>query len=170
MAEVRLRRVYEEPQPGGGTRVLVDRLWPRGLARQQARIDTWLKAVAPSDGLRRWYGHDPARFDEFSCRYLDELADPERGQALRQLREMAAAGPVTLLTATRDLAHSQAAVLSRLLAAGSPSGLEHAAGPDADCGGDAPCWLNRVCPECGSIAGQEPPATCPQCHAAIPAG
>jgi uncharacterized protein YeaO (DUF488 family) len=160
MAEVRLRRVYEEPQPGGGTRVLVDRLWPRGLARQAARIDSWLKAVAPSDALRRWYGHDPARFDEFGYRYLDELADPERGQALRQLREMAAAGPVTLLTATRDLPHSQAAVLARLLDTG----------PGGDRGGDAPCWMNRVCPECGSIAEREPPVSCAQCYAAIPAG
>jgi uncharacterized protein YeaO (DUF488 family) len=147
MAEVRLRRVYEEPQPGDGTRVLVDRLWPRGLAKQAARIGTWLKAVAPSDELRRWYGHDPAKFDEFSCRYLDELAEPERGQALRELRDMAAAGPVTLLTATRDLPHSQAAVLSRLLTAGQ----------SGQGGGDAPCWLNRVCPECGAITDGECP-------------
>ena len=160
MAEVRLRRVYEEPQPGDGTRVLVDRLWPRGLAKQKAHIDTWLKAVAPSDELRRWYGHDPAKFDDFGCRYLDELADPERGQALRELREMAAAGTVTVLTATKDLAHSQAAVLARLLG-----------GPQAgESGGDAPCWLNRVCPRCGAIADQDPPVSCPQCQAAIPAG
>ena len=158
MTEVRVRRVYEEPHPGDGTRVLVDRLWPRGLAKEAASIGTWLKAVAPSDELRRWYGHDPARFDEFSVRYLDELAGPEPGQALRQLREMAGTGPVTLLTATRDLAHSQAAVLARLLDSGGERG------------GDAPCWLNRVCPECGSIADQDPPATCPRCHAAIPAG
>lgn len=160
MSEVRLRRVYEEPQPDGGRRVLVDRLWPRGLSKQKARLDTWLKAVAPSDELRRWYGHDPAKFDEFSYRYLDELADPDRGQALRELREMATAGPVTLLTATRDVAHSEAAVLVRLLDAG----------PGGERGGDAPCWMNRVCPECGSIADQDPPATCPNCHAAIPAG
>ena len=147
MAEVRLRRVYEDPQPGDGTRVLVDRLWPRGLAKQAARIGTWLKAVAPSDELRRWYGHDPAKFDEFSCRYLDELAEPERGQALRELRDMAAAGPVTLLTATRDLPHSQAAVLARLLTTG----------PSGQGGGDAPCWLNRVCPECGAITDGECP-------------
>ena len=159
MAEVRLRRVYEEPQPGGGTRVLVDRLWPRGLAKQKARIDNWLKAVAPSDELRRWYGHDPAKFDDFTARYLDELADPDRGRALRELRAMAAGGPVTLLTATKDLQHSQAAVLARLLA-----------GPGGERGGDAPCWLNRVCPECGSIAGTEPPARCPNCHAVMPAG
>ena len=143
MAEVRLRRVYEAPEPGDGTRVLVDRLWPRGLAKQKARIDTWLKAVAPSDELRRWYGHDPAKFDEFSCRYLDELAGPEPGRALRELRGMAAAGPVTVLTATKDLPHSQAAVLARLLTMG-PGGA-------AERGGDAPCWLDRVCPECGAI-------------------
>jgi uncharacterized protein YeaO (DUF488 family) len=162
MAEVRMRRVYAAPEPGDGTRVLVDRLWPRGLAKQKARIDTWLKAVAPSGELRRWYGHDPARFDEFSCRYLDELAEPERGQALRELRGLAAAGPITVLTATKDLAHSQAAVLARLLATG-PGG----SGDEGS--GDAPCWLNRVCPECGSITDQEPPAECPRCHAAIAA-
>jgi uncharacterized protein YeaO (DUF488 family) len=166
MAEVRLRRVYGEPQPGGGTRVLVDRLWPRGLAREKARIDTWLKAVAPSDELRRWYGHDPAKFDDFIARYLDELADPDRGQALRELRAVAAAGPVTLLTATRDLQHSQAAVLARLLAVGTGG----PGGAGGERGGDAPCWLNRVCPECGSIADTEPPARCPNCHAAMPAG
>jgi uncharacterized protein YeaO (DUF488 family) len=160
MAEVRLRRVYEEPQAGGGRRVLVDRLWPRGLAKQKARIDTWLKAVAPSDELRRWYGHDPAKFDDFTARYLDELADPDRGQALRELRGMVADGPVTLLTATKDLAHSQAAVLARLLDAG----------PGGERGGDAPCWLNRVCPECGSITDDEPPTRCPNCRAAVPAG
>ena len=169
MSEVRLRRVYEEPQPDGGRRVLVDRLWPRGLTKQKARVDTWLKAVAPSDELRRWYGHDPAKFDDFSCRYLDELADPDRGQALRELREMAAAGTVTVLTATRDVAHSEAAVLARLLAVGHLSGQENT-GPGGERGGDAPCWLNRVCPECGSIADQDPPASCPNCHAAIPAG
>lgn len=115
MAEVRARRVYEEPQPDDGKRVLVDRLWPRGLAKKAARIDEWLKAVAPSDELRRWYGHDPAKWTEFRQRYTTELTDPQRAAAVRHLRELTCDGPVTLLTATKDLDHSQAADLARRL-------------------------------------------------------
>jgi uncharacterized protein YeaO (DUF488 family) len=74
--EVRMRRVYDDPSPDDGTRVLVDRVWPRGLARAKAGIDEWAKAVAPSTELRRWYGHDPGRFEEFHRRYLAELAEP----------------------------------------------------------------------------------------------
>ena len=107
MTTVRARRVYEAPDAADGRRVLVDRLWPRGLAKAAAHIDEWLKAIAPSDELRRWYGHDPAKFGEFRRRYGDELRDPERAAALAHLRELAAAGPVTLLTATRDLEHSR---------------------------------------------------------------
>jgi uncharacterized protein YeaO (DUF488 family) len=109
--EVRLRRVYDQPSPADGTRVLVDRVWPRGLAKATAGIDEWAKAVAPSTELRRWYGHDPSRFDEFRRRYEQELASPEGRAAVRHLRELARSGPLTLLTATRDIAHSQAAVL-----------------------------------------------------------
>jgi uncharacterized protein YeaO (DUF488 family) len=111
-SEIRARRVYDDPSPTDGTRVLVDRVWPRGLARDRARIDEWLKTVAPSTELRRWYGHDPGRFQEFRRRYRAELAEPERREAVRHLRELARSGPLTLLTATRDLEHSQAAVLA----------------------------------------------------------
>ncbi len=109
--EVRVRRVYDDPSPEDGTRVLVDRIWPRGLARARAGIDHWAKEVAPSTELRRWYGHDPARFEAFRRRYLAELAEPERQEAVRHLRELARSGRLTLVTATRDLDHSQAAVL-----------------------------------------------------------
>jgi uncharacterized protein YeaO (DUF488 family) len=112
---VRVRRVYEEPAADDGRRVLVDRLWPRGLAKAAAAVDEWLKPVAPSDELRRWYGHDPSRFTEFQRRYGEELRDPERAEALSHLRELAHEGPVTLLTATRDIEHSQAAVLATRL-------------------------------------------------------
>lgn len=115
MPQVRARRVYDQPEASDGRRVLVDRLWPRGLAKDAAHIDEWLKAIAPSDELRRWYGHDPARFDEFRRRYGVELRDPERAGALLHLRELAASGTVTLLTATRDLEHSQAADLAERL-------------------------------------------------------
>jgi uncharacterized protein YeaO (DUF488 family) len=116
--QVRARRVYEAPDAADGRRVLVDRLWPRGLAKVAAHIDEWLKAVAPSDELRRWYGHDPAKFEEFRRRYGEELRDPERAEALAHLREQAAAGPVTLLTATRDLEHSEATDLVERLRQG----------------------------------------------------
>lgn len=114
-AQVRLRRVYEAPDPGDGHRVLVDRLWPRGLARSAAAVDEWLKAVAPSDELRRWYGHEPGKFAAFRRRYEQELQAPERAGALDHLRHLATAGPLTLLTATRDIEHSQAAVLAERL-------------------------------------------------------
>jgi uncharacterized protein YeaO (DUF488 family) len=115
MPEVRTRRVYEPAEQSDGSRVLVDRLWPRGLSKDKAHLDEWLKAVAPSDELRRWYGHEPVRFAEFKRRYEAELKDPERSEALRHLREEARSGPVTLLTATKDLQHSEAEVLGQLL-------------------------------------------------------
>jgi uncharacterized protein YeaO (DUF488 family) len=118
MQEVRARRVYEQAAPSDGKRVLVDRLWPRGLSKDRAHLDEWLKAVAPSDELRRWYGHQPAKFAEFQRRYEAELQDPERAEALRHLRAEARSGPVTLLTATKDLEHSEAAVLAQLLRSG----------------------------------------------------
>jgi len=118
MQQVRARRVYEQPEPSDGRRVLVDRLWPRGLSKDRAHLDEWLKAVSPSDELRRWYGHEPARFAEFQRRYEAELEEPERAEALRHLRDEARSGPLTLLTATRDLEHSEAAVLAQLLRSG----------------------------------------------------
>jgi uncharacterized protein YeaO (DUF488 family) len=110
--DVRMRRVYDDPSPEDGTRVLVDRIWPRGLAKATAGIDEWMTTVAPSTELRRWYGHDPDRFEEFRRRYQAELAEPERQAAVRHLRELARSGRLTLLTATRDVDHSQAAVLA----------------------------------------------------------
>ena len=112
---VRLRRVYEAPRPEDGTRVLVDRLWPRGLTKEKAALDEWVKDVAPSTELRRWYAHDPARFEEFRRRYEQELAEPGPAKALAGLRETAGQGTITLLTATRDIDHSEAAVLASLL-------------------------------------------------------
>jgi uncharacterized protein YeaO (DUF488 family) len=109
--DVRMRRVYDDPSPADGARVLVDRVWPRGLAKATARIDEWAKVVAPSTELRRWYGHDPSKFDQFRHRYEAELAEPERQAVVQQLRALARSGPLTLLTATKDIDHSQAAVL-----------------------------------------------------------
>jgi uncharacterized protein YeaO (DUF488 family) len=114
-SNVRLRRIYEASSPQDGTRILVDRLWPRGVSKQAAQIDEWLKAVAPSTDLRRWYGHEPAKFSEFKQRYADELRDSEREQAWQHLVDQAGKGPVTLLTATKDLERSEAAVLAEWL-------------------------------------------------------
>ncbi|MFD3485339.1 DUF488 domain-containing protein [Streptomyces sp. NPDC058665] len=112
--DVRVRRVYEPPAPDDGTRVLVDRLWPRGLAKTEASFDDWLKDAAPSAELRKWYGHDPGKFEEFADRYRAELAaaGSASGEALERLRELAADDTLTLLTATKDLDHSHPLVLA----------------------------------------------------------
>jgi uncharacterized protein YeaO (DUF488 family) len=111
-ATIRVARVYDQPGPDEGQRILVDRLWPRGLRKDDPRVGTWLKDIAPSNDLRRWYGHQPERFAEFAARYQKELADSE---ALAELRTLTKRGSVTLVTATRDLDRSQAAVLAGLL-------------------------------------------------------
>jgi uncharacterized protein YeaO (DUF488 family) len=162
MSEIRLRRVYEEALPEDGTRVLVDRLWPRGVAKEAAHLDEWVRAVAPSEQLRRWYGHLPDRFPEFRHRYLAELASPERAQALAHLQEIAGAGTLTLLTGTRNAAQSQAAVLLDLL-----NGAQTGDDPVEE-GGDPACWQKRVCPNCGTLADTDPPTWCQQCHEGIP--
>ncbi len=113
--EVRVRRVYEEPTDDDGTRVLVDRLWPRGLAKATAGLDEWCKDIAPSAELRTWYAHDPDRFAEFDRRYRRELQAPERAAAVSHLREIAHKGVLTLLTATKKADISEAAVLAEVL-------------------------------------------------------
>jgi uncharacterized protein YeaO (DUF488 family) len=110
-----VRRVYEDPERGDGTRVLVDRIWPRGLTKARAALDEWCKDVAPSAELRRWYGHEPGRFEDFGRRYRAELQDPRRAEALAHLRWLAKGRPLTLLTATRQPEISEAAVLAELL-------------------------------------------------------
>lgn len=112
---VALKRVYEAPEPGDGTRVLVERLWPRGLSKERAQVDVWLKDVAPSHELRKWYGHDPAKFAEFRRRYEAELATEPARSALARLRELATQGHVTLVFAAHDAALSNATVLCDLL-------------------------------------------------------
>jgi len=113
--EVKVRRAYEQPTPADGTRVLVDRIWPRGLTKKKARLDEWCKTVAPSTPLRKWYAHDPERFEEFSRRYQTELVEPERAEALQHLRDLAEHGTLTLLTATKHADLSEATVLANLL-------------------------------------------------------
>lgn len=113
--EVRFRRVYDPVSDDDGFRVLVDRIWPRGLAKEDANLHTWEKDVAPSHELRMWYGHKPEKFPEFKRRYTAELSTSVGQAGIARLRELAEQGTVTLLTASRDLEHSQAAVLAELL-------------------------------------------------------
>ncbi len=110
-----LKRVYEEPSPDDGFRVLVERLWPRGLTKERVAVDLWLKDVAPSPELRKWFGHDPARWEEFQKRYRQELR--ERNDAVRLLRQRANEGTVTLVYAARDDEHNGAVVLAKFLGA-----------------------------------------------------
>lgn len=113
--DVRYRRIYDDTSAEDGRRILVDRIWPRGVRKQDAHLDEWMREVAPSTELRRWYGHDPDRYTEFRRRYLAELRAPAGRAALQRLRESARRDKMTLLTAARDLEHSQAAVLAHWL-------------------------------------------------------
>ena len=117
---VRIKRAYEPAEPADGYRILIDRLWPRGVRKTEARLDEWAKELAPSPELRRWFGHDPARFEEFRRRYRDELAD--RQEKLRELRGRARGETLTLVYGARDTEHNGAVVLAELLGAGRRSG------------------------------------------------
>jgi uncharacterized protein YeaO (DUF488 family) len=111
-SRIRVARVYDEADPDDGQRVLVDRIWPRGVRKDDPRVGIWCKDVAPSKELREWYHHDLERFDEFEARYIDELHD---SAALAELRKLAKRGVVTLVTAAREVDGSHAAVLAKLL-------------------------------------------------------
>jgi uncharacterized protein YeaO (DUF488 family) len=110
---IALKRVYDAPCPEDGVRVLVERLWPRGLTKERAAVDLWLKDVAPSPELRKWFGHDPARWEQFQERYRQELR--ERKDTVQLLKQKAKESPVTLLYAARDEEHNGALVLQRFL-------------------------------------------------------
>lgn len=112
---VALKRAYEEPAASDGTRVLVERLWPRGISKEHAHIALWLKDVAPSNELRKWFNHDPQKFEEFRRRYENELQSEAAQEALTRLREIAKQGQLTLIFAARDTEHSSAAILQDLL-------------------------------------------------------
>jgi uncharacterized protein YeaO (DUF488 family) len=113
---IQLKRAYEEPAPADGYRVLVDRMWPRGLNKQKAAIDLWLKGVAPTAELRQWFGHAPERWGEFRERYAAELA--ERTDAVETLRQKIAQGPVTFVFAAKDPLHNNAVALKEYLTGG----------------------------------------------------
>jgi uncharacterized protein YeaO (DUF488 family) len=117
MERVRIKRAYEPAAADDGYRVLVDRLWPRGVSKEKAHLDAWMKDIAPSTELRRWFGHDPARWDEFQRRYRAELAEPERSQLVDTLAERATHGPLTLVYGARDTAHNEAVVWCAVVSA-----------------------------------------------------
>lgn len=124
-----VKRVQEAPAASDGRRVLVDRLWPRGVSKAAARLDQWLKEVAPSDELRRWFGHDPARWAAFEARYSREL--DARPDAVAELLAACARGPVTLVFSARDREHNNAVALKAYLDARRPAVRPHTGGSRA---------------------------------------
>jgi uncharacterized protein YeaO (DUF488 family) len=114
--DVRLKRAYDAPAASDGYRVLIDRLWPRGVSKENARLDEWARQLAPSSELRRWFGHEPARFEEFRRRYIAELAAQD--EKLRELRRRAREGTLTLVFGAHDENHNDAVVLAEVLRRG----------------------------------------------------
>lgn len=116
-SELRLKRAYDKPEDGDGQRILVDRLWPRGLSKDRAHIDHWAREVAPSDALRRWFGHDPEKWGEFQRRYREELR--ANGEVVAALRDRVGGRRATLVYAAHDTQHNNAVALRDFLTAGS---------------------------------------------------
>ena len=112
---IKLKRVYDDPSSADGERLLVDRLWPRGLKKEKAHLDDWLKDLAPSDELRKWFAHDPERWEEFQQRYSDELEDPDNKSQIEALLKKARQGTVTLVFAAKDEEKNNAVVLKQYL-------------------------------------------------------
>jgi uncharacterized protein YeaO (DUF488 family) len=110
---VKIKRIYDPPSEDDGVRILVDRLWPRGISKEAAAIDEWERDIAPSDELRKWFSHDPAKWQEFRKRYVGELR--KNPEVVSKLRTLAKKGPLTLLFAAKDVAHNNAVVLRELI-------------------------------------------------------
>lgn len=110
-----VKRVYDPPAPQDGKRYLVDRIWPRGVSKDQAALDGWLKDLAPSTGLREWFNHEPEKWEEFKRRYQEELASPEAASRMAGMKEQAARETVTLLFAAKDTQHNNAVALRTFL-------------------------------------------------------
>lgn len=110
---VKIKRVYEEPSSQDGKRILIDRLWPRGISKEKGKIDIWMKDIAPSTELRKWFGHDPAKWEEFQKKYLDEIR--QNPSAVSQLKEQVKEGNVTLVYGAKDIKHNDAVVLKEFL-------------------------------------------------------
>jgi len=112
-AMIKIKRIYELASPDDGRRIYVDRLWPRGMKKEQVKIDEWLKDISPSDGLRKWFGHDPSKYAEFRRRYTKELE--EHSEILERIKKEAKKETVTLLFSAKDVEHNNATVLKELL-------------------------------------------------------
>lgn len=110
---VRIKRIYDRPEPADGYRVLIDHIWPRGVSRKRAKLDEWARELAPSDELRKWFDHVPERFEQFRARYRKELAD--HADRIEELRTRASKGPLTILYAARDQEHNNAVVVGELV-------------------------------------------------------
>jgi uncharacterized protein YeaO (DUF488 family) len=110
---LQMKRVYEPPDPGDGHRILVDRLWPRGLSKEKAAVDEWMKEIAPSTELRRWFAHDPEKWAEFQRRYRSELRAQD--ELVRRIASLGSRGPVTLVYGARDEEHNDAVVLAAVV-------------------------------------------------------
>ena len=119
---IQVKRVYDPPERADGARYLVERLWPRGMKKENAALTGWLKEVAPSTELRKWYGHDPERWPEFQKRYREELKDDALQESLAKLRQAARKGPVTLVYAAHDEERNSAVVLKQVLTGGLSAG------------------------------------------------
>jgi uncharacterized protein YeaO (DUF488 family) len=159
---IRTVHVSELRDGDRGARYLVDRIWPRGVRRDRLALTGWARGVAPSDDLRRWFGHDPVRWVEFRRRYSAEL-DRRPGE-WRPLLDAADAGDLLLLYGARDREHNNAVALRDYLQrqlAGDPRNAD-------DLGGDPVCWLDRVCPACGRLGEDRTATTCPECGATLP--
>jgi uncharacterized protein YeaO (DUF488 family) len=122
-SNIRLKRAYEPPDKSDGTRILVDRLWPRGVSKAEARLDEWIKEIAPSAELRTWFGHDPERWDEFRRRYRAELA--LHSETLKDLHRRARAGRITLVYSAKDQIHNDAVVLRNVILGRADPTKEH---------------------------------------------
>ena len=112
---IRIKRIYERARTSDGSRILVDRLWPRGMAKSTAKIDEWMKELAPSNALRKWFGHKPERWQEFQKRYRNELRQPEKQELMHHVRSMARKGIATLLYAAKDKEHNNAKALAKFI-------------------------------------------------------
>lgn len=110
---IKTKRIYDSPLADDGLRILVDRLWPRGLSKKQAHVDSWLKEIAPSNELRTWFGHKPELFKEFSKKYTDELKNQKT--ILKEIKELAQEKQVTLLYSAKDMEHNNAVILKKIL-------------------------------------------------------
>lgn len=112
---LKIKRAYDKPESADGKRILIDRLWPRGLSKTEARIDEWLKDLGPSTELRKWFGHDPEKWEEFRSRYIEELSAPGKKALLERIAQMAGQADVTLIYSARDTEHSDVKVLYELI-------------------------------------------------------